>query len=132
MSRYYHKVNEAETTGRHFITRLFKNALEYGWSSREIQDKYNGYRADINLQQLPRYVSSYLTGCFDTLSTKIHNEDLEFCYIVKGKRYSIRKESDMNYEKCGITPEALSSSYTESGYYWIKTGKKYFSRKTTR
>jgi len=111
------------------IIRMFKTAKKYGWSSTALNEHYLDYLKMINVDKYPRYVRSYLSGVRDTLNAQIQFADLEFCYIVDGKKYSIRRESDMYYEKHGITPSELHKRATLSGHYWIENGNAYYESK---
>jgi hypothetical protein len=56
----------------------------------------------------------------------LYKYDLEFCYIVNGKKYSIRKNSPDYYANHNISPKQLCNNMKFSGHYWIKTGKLFF------
>jgi hypothetical protein len=126
MGNYYSKINQVEASGMSHILSLFKWAKDYGWTSQKLNDEYLDYLKLIKVDKYPRYVRSYLTGVRDTLNAQIQYSELEFCYTVDGKEYSTRKDSEMYYEKHGISPSELHKRATTSGHYWIKTGNPYF------
>lgn len=130
MSRHYAKVIEVESNGKNFLIGLFDRAKRYGWSSSKIQEEYQNYRESIKIKNFPVYVSSYLTGIYDVLTSQVYNNDLEFCYVVKDKKYSIRKESPMYYEKHGLTPKSVYDLSSGSGHFWIESGNTYFYSKS--
>lgn len=126
MGDYYGKINRVESSGMNYIINLYKTAKKLGWSSSKITDEYLKYRELIHIDKFPRYVSSYLNGVRDTLNAQIQFSDLEFCYTVDGIKYSTCRESDMYYEKHGITPSQLHKRATMSGHYWKETGNAYY------
>ena len=126
MSKHYDRVNKIENDAKNFVVRLFTEAKKYGWTSRQITQEVNNYRNRKEVHHFPRYVSSYLSGMVDVMTTLAYANDLEFCYMIGTKKYSIRRESDMYYEKHGITPKDLYDKSNYSGYYWIDTGHVYF------
>ena len=126
MGDYYGKINQVESSGMHFIIGLFRSAKRLGWSSSSINEKYLDYMKVAGIKKYPRYVRAYLQGVRDTLTAQIQHSDLEFCYRIKGKKYSIRKESDAYYEKHGISPSELHKRADVSGHYWIEAGSAYY------
>jgi hypothetical protein len=125
MSKSFKQISHLESTAKHFLLKLFKSASEQGFSSSEINKKYLEYREQVDINSFPRYVSSYITGIRDVLAAQIESE-MEFCYVIGDKRYSIRRESDMYYEKHNLSAKDIYEKSSISGHYWIKTGKPYF------
>lgn len=112
--------NNKRIMGVQKIDSLYYTARACGLTSMEMSERF------INILEhlkAPQWVNWYLRGYRDCLWAGLFQNDLEFCYIVDGKRYSIRKDSELYYEKHGISPKELSDKQTSSGHYWIKTGK---------
>lgn len=126
MGDHYARINQAEASAKHFIVSLFSRAKKEGLSSDEIHDAYREYREKIKINEYPRYVSSYLRGVFDGLNESVHRHDIEFCYIINDKRYSVRRESPLYYEKHGFSPKELHDKASHSGHFWIVAGKPYY------
>jgi len=129
---YYDRVIKAENNAKHFIIRVFGNAKQYGWSSEQINKEVLDYKSRAKIGSYPRYVSSYISGCFDMMTALAYSNELEYCYMIGDKKYSIRKESDMHYTKHGITSQDLCEKSSYSGYYWIATGEIYFGGEVKR
>lgn len=126
MGDYYSKINKVEERARHFMVSLFNRAKEQHLTSSEISDAYLAYRNQIGLDKYPRYVSSYITGLHDSLQTVIHNENLEFCYVIEGEVYSIDKDSPRYYEEHGFTPKSVYEKAEKSGHFWKDSDDPYY------
>lgn len=125
MSKSFNQIFKLEQEAKHFMARLLDNALKHGWSSEEIGKSYRTYREQVEIEKFPRYVSSRLEGMRDVVTVLIERE-LEFCYTIDGVRYSIRRDSDMYYEKHGITPQVLCEKASLCGHYYISSGRMYY------
>jgi hypothetical protein len=126
MGDYYSKINAVEQSAKNFLIGLFKRAKEQGMTSSDINELYLAYRKQIKIEKYPRYVSSYITGVHDSLQSIAHNDDLEFCYVVKGKRYSVHKDSPLYYESHGFSPKEIYDLAEQCGHFWKESGKPYY------
>jgi hypothetical protein len=128
MGDYYSKINKVEENARHFMVSLFNRAKEQHLTSSEISEAYLNYRETINLNKYPRYVSSYITGLHDSLQTVIHNENLEFCYVIEGEVYSIDKDSSRYYGEHFSAKEVYEKA-EKSGHFWKESDDPYYMGK---
>ena len=131
MSKSWKQIHKLENSAKHFLVRLYDSARNLGWSSEIIGQKYRDYLKDAGTDKFPRYVRSYIDGMRD-IQTVLLEKELEFCYTIDGIKYSIRKESDMYYEKHGITPQVLCEKATLCGHYYISNGCVYYEDKPHR
>ncbi len=68
----------------------------------------------------PRHVKGYLRGYSSAMWRMLYN-DLEFCYVIDGKIYSVYRNSERYYEKFGIKPGDLRDK--PCAHFWIGTDK---------
>jgi len=87
--------------------------------TKQIMEVYNH-----TLKEAPQWAREYVRGYVACLLDRIQEEHMEFCYIIKGHRYSTRKDSPINYEKHHILPSQLSGQ--PNGFYWKDTDKLFY------
>lgn len=126
MGDYFDKINAVERQALNFIISLFRRAKEQGMTSDELHELYNAYRKQVKIEKYPRYVSSYIMGVFDSLKALAQDNDLEFCYVVDGKRYSIQKDSPLFFEKHHFSPKEIYDLAEQCGHFWKESGKPYY------
>lgn len=126
MGDYYSKINEVERRALEFVISLYRRAKKQGMTSNQITELYLAYRKQVKIEKYPRYVSSYMAGVKDCLRSQIQHDDLEFCYVVKGKRYSTHTDSPLYYEKHGFSPKEVYDKAEQAGHFWKESGKPYY------
>jgi len=98
--------------------RLGLNHLEI---ARRVSKVVNEFMA-----KTPQWAKEYVRGYAACRKARIEREMIEFCYIHKdGKRYSIRKDSPLYYEKHGLSPKELHDGAVANNHYWIHNGNPY-------
>ena len=109
--------------GKMAMQNLYSKAQIYGMQHMAINTE--SMQILKRCKNTPYWVIAYLEGYESALRENLYRHHLEFCYIVEGVRYSIRKDSEMYYEKHGISPRELNEKQEGCGHYWIKSGKPY-------
>jgi hypothetical protein len=120
------RANKIKSQAVSNVFGIFSSARIYKSTSTEINDRFLNLKKSLP-KGTPQWVSTFLDGMREVLVANLYADALEFCYVVKGKIYSVNKESDRYYEKHGITPEQLNNLQESSGHYWIDTEKAFFS-----
>lgn len=128
MSMKIDRALKVRDQGSAFLHRLFERAETYGYSQQRMLNEWEEWRAKMKqpASPFPHWLTSYWRGIWDTLDN-LAAQKREFCYTMNdGRLTSIRKESPIHYEKMDIMPRQLCESQCDSGFYWIKTGNRYF------
>jgi len=94
-------------------------------TSSEINMAFIKLKGDLP-KDTPQWLIYYFNGIYDTMIHKLYMNDLEFCYLVNGKLYSIVKTSRRYYGD-KFSPKDLYDSQESSGHYWIDSNKPFFN-----
>ena len=106
-----------QNNGIQRLKDLYSKARSYHMTCTDIANESVKVR---NLEVIPRHVKEYLRGYDHALWEGLY-QDLEFCYVIDGKIYSVDKKSDRYYEKFGIQPCELSDK--PCAHFWKGTDK---------
>jgi hypothetical protein len=119
------KVLRVQEMGKRGVYSLYRSAITFKMTSTETNDKYLEIISRLP-KDTPRYVRAFMQGMREALVSDLYNTHLEFCYKIKGKLYSVNRDSDRYYEDAGITPSQLHEQQESNGHYWRKSDKVFF------
>jgi len=116
---------EIRDRARNSLYQIFHTCILAKWPASELNEAKNNLLKSLP-KRTPQWVFQYLRGVEDVKRDLLHDDHLEFCYVVNNKIYSVLKTSQRYYEKYSLTPKDLVTGKHQSGFYWKDSNRPYF------
>ena len=116
---------DIKTVAKRNLQDIIHSAIMFKTTSKSFNEQCVKMKNNLP-KKTPLWVINYLEGYRDANIDFIYHKELEFCYKLDGKLYSIHRDSKRNYEKHGFTPQQCCNNQESSGHYWKDTDKPWF------